>query len=132
VGDAAAGGTIGGEEVGRRRARVIELCTSLPEAEAGSEGAPHVRFAVRRKTFAYYLEDHHGDGIVALCVKAAPGEQQALVAAEPERFLVPAYLGAKGWVSLRIDLPDVDWDEVRELATDGYRLVAPKRLAADV
>jgi len=60
--------------------------------------------------------------------KAAAGEQTALVAADPERFFVPPYLGHRGWVGLWLDRPGVDWDEVAELVTDAYRLTAPKRL----
>jgi hypothetical protein len=112
------------------RARLIAICRALPEVTA--RGDQHVTFQVRNKTFAYYLEDHHGDGRVALCCKAAPGEQQALVAADPARYYRPAYLGARGWVAVRLDTGDVDWDEVAELAVDAYRLTAPKRLLAQV
>jgi hypothetical protein len=110
------------------RARLVGICAALPEV--ASEGDQHVAFRVRGRTFAYYLDDHHGDGMTALCCKAAPGEQEALVAADPTRFHKPAYLGARGWVSLRLDLGEVDWEEVAELATEAYRLTAPKRLVA--
>jgi hypothetical protein len=46
------------------------------------------------------------------------------------RFYKPAYLGPRGWVAVRLDTGDVDWDEVAELALDAYRLTAPKRLLA--
>ena len=45
---------------------------------------------------------------------------------------MPAYIGSKGWVGLRLDVGAVDWEEVEELVTHSYRLVAPKRLAAPV
>lgn len=110
------------------RARLDAICLALPEVERTA--GQHVTYRVRGSTFAYHLDDHHGDGIVALCCKAAPGEQAALVAADPDRFLVPAYLGGRGWVSARLDVDDVDWSQVAELARESYRLVAPKRLAA--
>ena len=90
----------------------------------------HLAFRVRKKTFAYYLFDHHGDGRIALCCKAAPGEQEMLVASDPTRFFIPAYLGPKGWVGMRLDLPDIDWEQVAYLATMAYRLSAPRTLAA--
>ena len=43
---------------------------------------------------------------------------------------MPAYIGSKGWIALRLDRGDIDWDEVTELVTGSYRLIAPKRLAA--
>jgi len=68
--------------------------------------------------------------MVAVTVKAEPGVQQTLAAADPARCYVPSYLGLRGWVALRLDLDRVDWDEVAELVVDSYRLVAPKGLAA--
>jgi len=112
------------------RERLDGICLALPEAE--SSGGQHAAYRVRGRTFAYHLDDHHGDGIEALCCKAGPGEQAALVAGDPRRFLVPTYLGGKGWVSVRLDLDDVDWDQVAELTVESYRLVAPKRLATRV
>jgi len=110
-----------------RRARLVRLCHALPEVT--SDGEQHVAFRVRGRTFAYHLDDHHGDGRVALCCKAAEGDRDALVAADPERFFVPAYLGPKGWVGLRIDGAEIDWAEVAEMVLESYRLIAPKRLA---
>lgn len=85
---------------------------------------------MRRRTFAYYLFDHHGDGKVALCCKAEPGVQQALVEADPARCFVPAYLGAKGWVAVRLDVMRVGWPLIAELARKAYQRTAPKGLAS--
>ncbi|MDP9238076.1 MAG: MmcQ/YjbR family DNA-binding protein [Chloroflexota bacterium] len=41
-----------------------------------------------------------------------------------------ACLGAKGWIGVRIDLDAIDWDDITQLVTDSYRLMAPKRLTA--
>jgi hypothetical protein len=38
--------------------------------------------------FAYYLDSHHGDGIVSVCCKAALGEAVDRVSRDPERFFV--------------------------------------------
>jgi hypothetical protein len=42
---------------------------------------------------------------------------------------MPAYVGPRGWVGLRLDRGRVDWKEVEELVTHSYQLIAPKRLA---
>lgn len=105
------------------------ICLALPEAGEAAFGV-HRRFVVRDKTFAWFNDDHHGDGLTVLIVKAAPGLADALIAADSARFVRPPYLGHKGWVSLRLDVGPVDWDEVRALVTDSYSLIAPKRLAA--
>lgn len=89
----------------------------------------HAQFLVRKKTFAYFLDNHHGDGIVAVTCKVLPGDNKALAEAQPGRFYLPSYIGPKGWVALRLDVGEIDWDEVRELLLGSYTLVAPRRLA---
>jgi hypothetical protein len=88
----------------------------------------HVAFKAGQKTFAYYLNDHHGDGIVSVCCKVLPGDNQRLIDACPRKFYMPAYLGPRGWVALRLDRPTVDWKEVTELIRGSYMQIAPKRL----
>jgi len=104
------------------------MAAGLPEATARDQ--QHIKFEVRGKSFAYFLDDHHGDGRIAINVKAAPGQQQALIAAYPKRLFMPAYSGPKGWLGLYLDTGDIEWDEVTELITASYRMIAPKRLAA--
>jgi phosphoribosylglycinamide formyltransferase-1 len=108
--------------------RVSAIALALPEATRLLLGS-HAQFLVRKKTFAYYLDNHHGDGIVAIACKVMAGENKALVEAQPHRFYLPAYLAARGWVALRLDVGKVDWTEVKELLACSYALVAPRRLA---
>jgi predicted DNA-binding protein (MmcQ/YjbR family) len=105
--------------------RLREICLSLPEAEEkpfGGHTAPS--FRVRDKLFLMTSEDGQ-----YMTFKAGLGAQEALVASDPERFFVPKYVGAKGWVGARLDV-EQDWNELAELIQDSYRLIAPKRLAA--
>jgi phosphoribosylglycinamide formyltransferase-1 len=112
-----------------RLERLSEICLTLPEAAREIHGE-HAAFAVRKKNFAYYMNDHHGDGKVCVACKVAPGDNNALVAAQPDRFYLPAYVGPRGWVALRLDMGKIDWREVRDLVTASYALTAPKTLAA--
>ena len=109
-----------------RLARLTKICLALPEAARRDSGS-HAAFLVRGKNiFAYFLNDHHGDGIVSVACKALPGDNAALAAAQPARFYLPAYIGPRGWIALRLDTGKVDWDEVAELVMGS--LIAPKRL----
>jgi len=104
-------------------ARLRTICLAFPEATEksfGGHSAPS--FRVMDKLFVILFEDGSG-----LTLKAAPGEQAMLVSADPDRFFVPAYVGSKGWVGVRLTQP-VDWVEVAELVEDSYRLMAPKAL----
>jgi hypothetical protein len=112
-----------------RLARLSKICLALPEAAREIHGQ-HATFLVKKKVFAYFLNDHHGDGIVAVSCKVLPGDNTALVAAQPARFYLPSYVGPRGWVALRLDVGKIDWDEVAELVTGSYRLTAPQRLTA--
>lgn len=112
-----------------RLARLSKICQALPEVAREVMGS-HAAFTVKGKKFAYFLNDHHGDGIVAVTCKVGPGDNQVLASAQPDRFYLPAYIGPRGWVALRLDRGEIDWDEVSELLADSYRRTAPKRLAA--
>jgi predicted DNA-binding protein (MmcQ/YjbR family) len=110
--------------------RLRKICLALPQATEKPFGK-HVTFRVRDKNFAMYMDNHHGDGRIALWCKAARGAQEVLVQADPSQFFVPPYVGPKGWVGVRLDRR-IDWRGVAQLITDSYRMIAPKRLADSV
>jgi hypothetical protein len=108
---------------------VRAIALALPDVEERlSHGAPTF-FYRGKKTFVMFMDDHHGDGRLALWCHAPPGVQALLVTEEPERFFVPAYVGHRGWVGVRLDL-DVDWDEVSGIVLDAYKMVVPPKVAA--
>ena len=82
----------------------------------------HDSYRVKKKVFAYFLDNHHGDGIVAVCVKALPGDNKRLIESDPARFYPPAYIGPRGWVGYRLDAGKVSWAEVKELVKGSYAL----------
>jgi len=112
--------------------RLRKLCLALPEAhEVEAWGEP--TFRVRNKMFATYAsaDSHHGAGRAAVWCKAAPGNQDLMVRAAPQRFYVPPYVGPSGWIGVWLD-DGTDWAELAELLRDSWRLTAPKRLVAAV
>ena len=115
-----------------RRKRLQKICEAFPEVDVAPVGDGHLAFRIRKKTFAYYSFDHHGDGMIAFCCKSSLSEQRRLVGDDPDGFFVPPYLGARGWVAIRLDLDAVDWETVTELARRAYQDVAPRKLAVQV
>ena len=110
--------------------RVRKICLGLPETvEKEAWGGPTFRV---KKMFAMYVDNHHDDGRLALWIKSTAQDQDVLVDSDPERFFVPRYVGPNGWVGVRLEKKLVDWDEVAELVEEGYRLIAPKRLLAQL
>ena len=112
--------------------RVSKICLAFPEAEVSSRTGQHHAYSVRGKKFAYHINDHHGDDRVLFQCKAEKGLNTELVTSDPVRFMLPPYMKQHGWIGVWLDLPGVkiDWDEIEELATDAYRLMAPKKLVA--
>ena len=110
--------------------RLRELCLALPEAsERLSHGEP-TWFVREKRVFVMYADHHHDDWLA--CWLAAPaGAQRILVAERPDQFFIPPYVGHRGWLGVRLDAP-VDWDEMADLVEDAYRVVAPKRLVAEL
>lgn len=110
------------------RSRVRELAMALPEAdEVISHGMPCFGI-VKGKKFAYFTEDHHGDGKIALLVKISGGDEQtALIEIDEDRYYRPAYFGAD-WVGIRLDLGDTDWDHIAGRLRASWRQIAPKKL----
>ncbi|MGE3692825.1 MAG: phosphoribosylglycinamide formyltransferase [Novosphingobium sp.] len=111
-------------------AQVRERALALAEVdEVVSHGMPCFG-VIKGKKFAYVSRDHHGDGKLALLVKISGlDEQQQLIENDPERYYRPAYFG-DGWIAMRIDRGDNDWQAIGDWLARSWRAVAPKRLTA--
>ena len=109
-------------------ALVRKVCLGLPDTEEKlAWGEP--TFRVHGKLFAMFSNNHHGDGRIAVWCNAPPGAQQDLVAADPEHFFVPPYVGVGGWIGINMNtkLPDGALAAILEQA---YRTTEEKRAAA--
>jgi phosphoribosylglycinamide formyltransferase 1 len=109
-------------------AQVRSLALTQPEAdEVQSHGMPCFGI-IGSKKFAYVSIDYHGNGKTALLVKISGAEEQAmLIDSDAERYYRPAYFG-DGWVGIRLDLGDTDWDHIGDWIAKSWRAVAPKKL----
>ena len=104
-------------------AKIRKICLSLPDTkETMTWGKPH--FRVGEKIFAGYAEEN-GKCVVGFKLEMA----HASIAVQVPGFSRAPYVGHKGWVSLETDSVK-DWDEVREMILESYRLIAPKKSLA--
>jgi hypothetical protein len=96
-------------------------------SEKDSHGSPG--FFVKRKAFAYFCDNHHGDDRIALWCAAPEGAQAMLVDSDPDVYFVPPYVGRMGWVGVRLDRA-APWEQVAAVleAAHGVR-AAPKQRA---
>ena len=111
--------------------RAAALARVLPEVRVERTNE-HAAFVVADKKFAWFLDNHHGDGIVCICVKVDPESKEMLIEMDPEKYLRPAYISRFGWLSIRLDLGSIDWAEIEQRLTASYRVVAPKRLVKGI
>ncbi|KRE57241.1 MmcQ/YjbR family DNA-binding protein [Phycicoccus sp. Soil748] len=120
----------GDGRAGPRLARVRALCLAFPATEERTSHGEPCWFAGGKKMFVMAARRHH-DERVAFWAAAPEGVQGSLVAAEPERYFRPPYVGTRGWVGVYLDIEAVDWDRVAGLVEDAWRQVAPRRLVAE-
>lgn len=103
---------------------------ALPESEETASHGMACFGIAKGKKFAYFTADHHGDGRKGLLVKISGPEEQAMrIEQDAERYFRPAYFG-DGWLGIRLDLGDTDWDAVAEWLSRSWLAVAPKKLAS--
>lgn len=110
--------------------RLRKLCLALPEArEVEAWGEPTFRV---KTIFAMYAgpSNHHGAGRESVWIKASKTNQALMIAAAPDRFFVPPYVGPSGWIGVYLDSAKTDWDELAELLRDAWRMSVPKKLLA--
>ncbi|HKY65470.1 MAG TPA: MmcQ/YjbR family DNA-binding protein [Acidimicrobiales bacterium] len=103
---------------------VRELALSLPRSYEALV-RDRVKFRVGRIVYLAFSRDETLMGF------AYPkDEREALVGSDPDTFLMPRPSELRyNWVVVR--LARVDDDEVRELVLDAWRMVVPKRVAAE-
>jgi predicted DNA-binding protein (MmcQ/YjbR family) len=112
-----------------RLARLRKVCLALPEAtEKIAWGDPTWR--IRDRIFAMQKGNVAGHR-PSLWLKARPGVQGKLVAADPVRFFVPPYVGKQGWIGIYLDGP-IDWAELADQVEESFWLVAPKHFDASL
>ena len=106
--------------------RVRAICLALPDVtERPSHGSP-AWFIKDKRTFVMYLDDHHGDGRLALWCAAPEGAQEMLVEGAPDHYFRPPYVGHRGWVGVRLDR-ELGWDEIAGVIEDAHETIARRR-----
>ena len=81
------------------------------------------------KLFAIISSHHHGEDAVGLLVKASGADEMTgLIEAQPDIYYWPKYYGAGGWLGVKLNRRDVDWDQVGEWLERSWRACAPPRL----
>ena len=103
--------------------RIRDLCLALTGVTERASHGEAAWFTGAGKAFVT-MADHHHDERVAMWCAAPSGVQEALVEAAPDRFFRPPYYGARGWLGVWLDVPEVDWSEVGALVRDAHATVA--------
>jgi phosphoribosylglycinamide formyltransferase-1 len=112
--------------------QVDSLATALPQVfRKTSHGSPGWGVGSEKtgKLFAIIADHHHGEQAVGLLVKASGADEMTgLIEAQPDIYYWPKYYGASGWLGLKLNRRDVDWDQVGGWLERSWRACAPKSL----
>jgi phosphoribosylglycinamide formyltransferase-1 len=112
--------------------QVDNLAAQLPEVSRGtSHGSPGWKVGGDKsgKLFAIIADHHHGEDAVGLLVKASGSdEMNGLIESRPEIYYWPKYYGASGWLGIKLNRRDVDWEQVADWLARSWRSAAPARL----
>lgn len=107
--------------------RLRAACAHLPEAYEEQPFAG-VRWRIRGSTLAHLVTRQYPHGPVTYVTFHAAGEELEALPAMGDPFY-PGWGPGLIAMVLRED-STTDWAEVKELLTDSYRLLAPKKLIA--
>jgi hypothetical protein len=114
--------------------RIRTLCLALPEVTVRVDGSltrarsAALSFDIRRRSFCLLVawEDSTGKAVPLLVLRADPDEREALLSIGH-----PFFASRAGRDRIVVVLTgDTDWEEIRELVTESYRILAPKKLTA--
>jgi predicted DNA-binding protein (MmcQ/YjbR family) len=108
------------------RSRLLDFALSLPETAEEKPWEEDVVVKVRGKIFVFLGPA----GSRRMSVKLVESNAHALAVdgAEPSGF----GLGKAGWVTVPLRAPGVTLDVLRDWIEESYRIVAPKKLVAEV
>jgi hypothetical protein len=114
--------------------RVRALCMALPEvATRVDDSRTRTRstaqsFDIRRRSFCLLVavEEPSGKPAPLLVLRADPDEREALLSIGHPYF---APRGGRDRIGVLLT-DDTDWEEIRELVTESYRILAPQKLTA--
>jgi hypothetical protein len=141
-------GNDGGSAAARRSARasapveipedifepVSRLCLALPEVTVRvdeslvRQRSAAYSFDIRRRSFCLLVarEDSTGKPVSLLVLRSGPDEREALLSVGH-----PFFASRAGRDRIVVVLTDnAEWEEIRELVTESYRILAPKKLTA--
>lgn len=112
--------------------QVDALASALPEvSRKTSHGSPGWAVGSEKtaKLFAIIADRHHGEDAIGLLVKSSGADEMTgLIEARPDVYYWPKYYGASGWLGLKLNRPDTDWEEVAAWLQRSWGACAPSRL----
>ncbi len=102
------------------------ICADLEGSyEKLSHGSPCF-FVEKGKQFLALLDDHHGDGRLAVWILSTLPIQESLLSEGRVSFFRPPYMGGRGWIGVELN-GNVSAEELEDLIQAGYELAKPAK-----
>ena len=107
-------------------AQLRAIALSFPGAqEKVSHGRPVWFTTSQFAMYGGHVKGSHGDTSLERALMFKPDADHRDLLLGDERFVVPAYEGAYGWLAIALDTWEPSWDEVTELLEESFRMTAP-------
>ena len=104
---------------------VCEIAGKLPRSERAIV-RDRVKFRVGKIVWLAFSRDEKIMGFAFPKI-----ERDDMIAAEPDKFMMPKPSEQRfQWLVVRLDA--IDRDEMREIVLDAWRMVVPKKVAAEI
>lgn len=114
-------------------ARLRELALGFPGAqEKVSHGRPVWFTKNQFASYGGHVKGSHGDTSLARALLFKPDVDHRDLLLGDERFVVPAYEGAFGWLAIALDTWEPGWDEVTDLLEESFRMTATPKLVREL
>jgi hypothetical protein len=119
--------------------RVSSLCRALPEVTARAD-EPRISarstawsYDIRRRSFCLLVavRPQNAEPAPRLALRVDPQDREALGSLGHPHFCPQAGHRHRDPIAARLT-DATDWEEIRELVTESYRLLAPKKLSATI
>lgn len=110
----------------KRKRRIQLFVERLPGVRTIEVNRANMKCEIATKGFAHWLEDN---GHIELVIKIPQEIQQSLLEQFPDKYHEPSVKTWRKWLGIRLEVNELDWEDIEARLVEAYRATAPKSLS---